>query len=231
MTSMLIGREPECRLLNELMRQSKNILILGGEGVGKSAMIDHMLASGPRKNVLYSKSSTSLKETLVNMIQSAFGSKDLQKKNILSLKKICYPLLDQSPEYVVLDHVAWVEPRFYGFLTYLKERKIPFVIGTRTQDKKSIGHLWMGLYDFEKLEIKNLDQAKTDQLIDSCAEGFDLQLDAAADFKKEVFTISKGNPKIIKELCRLARDEKYTAKGYTDVKLMDLDRRIKSSIH
>lgn len=230
MTSMLIGREQECRFLNELMRQRKNILILGDEGVGKSAMIDHMLAGGPEKNVLYSKRSTSLKESLVNMAEFAIGSKKLQQKNILSLKKICYELLDQSPEYAVLDHVAWVEPRFYGFLTYLKERKIPFIIATRTQDKKNIGHLWMGLYDFEKLEIKNLDQAKTGQLIDYYAEGFDLKLNAAADFKKEVFTISKGNAKIIKELCRLARDEKYRAKGYTDVKLMDLDRRIKSSI-
>jgi integrase/recombinase XerD len=231
MTPMLIGREQECRLLKELMRQRKNILILGPEGVGKTAIVDHALADGHIKNGLHSKSSTTLKETLVNMIQSSQGSKDLQKKNILSLKKIYYQLLDQSPEYVVLDHVAWVEPRFYGFLTYVKEQKIPSIIVTRKADKKNVGHLWMGLYDFEKVEIKNLDEAKTGQLIDYYAESFDLQLAAAADFKKEVFTVSKGNPKIIKELCRLARDEKYRAKGYADVKLMDLDRRIKSSIH
>ena len=230
MNPMLIGREQECRLLKELMRQRKNILILGPEGVGKSAMSDHVLMGGPVKNVLYSKRSGTLKETLVNIIQSAFGSKDLQKKNILTLKKICYQLLDQSLEYVVFDHVEWVEPRFYGFLTYLKERKIPFIIATRTQDKKNIGHLWMGLYDFERLEIKNLDQAKTGQLVDYYAKSFDLKLNAAADFQKEVFKISEGNPKIIKELCDLARDEKYRAKGHTDVKLMDLDRRIKNAI-
>ena len=100
------------------------------------------------------------------MVESRLGGKDLQKKNILSLKKICYQLLDQSPEYVVLDHVAWVEPRFYGFLTYLKERKIPFIIGTRKPDKKNLGHLWMGLYDFEKVEIKNLNQPQAGQLVD-----------------------------------------------------------------
>jgi hypothetical protein len=230
MTSMLIGKEQEWRLLNELMRQRKNILILGAEGVGKTAIVDHVLADGQIKNVLHSKSSTTLKETLVNMIQSSQGSKDLEKKNILSLKKICYQLLDQSPEYVVLDHVAWVEPRFYGFLAYVKAQKIPSIIVTRKADKKNVGHLWMGLYDFEKLEIKNLDEAKTGQLIDYYGKSFDLKLHAAADFKKKVFAISKGNPKIINELCCLAHDEKYRAKGYTDVKLMDLDRRIKNSI-
>jgi hypothetical protein len=126
--------------------------------------------------------------------------------------------------------MAWVEPKFYGFLTYLKERKITFIIVTRSSDKKDIGHLWMGLYDFESLEIKNLDPAKTSQLIDFCAERFNLKLNAAADFKNEVFTISKGNPKIITELCRLARNEKYRAHGHMEVKLMDLDRRIKNAI-
>lgn len=228
---MLVGREQECRLLNELTGQKKNILILGPEGVGKTAIVDHVLAEGQMKDVLRSKSSTSLKETLVNMIQSAFGSKDLQKKNILTLKKICCELLDQSPEYVVLDHVAWVEPRFYGFLTYLKERKIPLIIVARKADKGNVGRLWMGLYDFKKLEIKNLEEPNTGRLVDCYIARFDLKMETVTDFKKAIFKISGGNPKIIKELCDLARDEKYRAKGYTDVKLMDLDRRIKSSIH
>ena len=148
----------------------------------------------------------------------------------MSLKKTCYQLLDQGPEYVILDHVAWVEPKFYSFLVYLIERKLPFVIATRQQGRTNVGHLWMGLYDFEKLEIKNLDRPGTCELIDYYAKRFDLKLDIAADFRKEVFSISKGNPKIINELCCLARDEKYRAKGYIDVKLMDLDRRINCAI-
>jgi MoxR-like ATPase len=43
---MLIGRESESRLLNELIRQRKNILIAGPEGVGKSAIVDHVLTGG-----------------------------------------------------------------------------------------------------------------------------------------------------------------------------------------
>lgn len=226
--SLLIGREHECRLVEDLMRQKKNVLILGDEGVGKSAIVENVIAGGVGENILYSKRSATLKETLVNMVGAAQGGKDLQKKNILSLKKICYQLLDANPEYVVLDHVAWVERKFYGFLTYLKERKIPFVIATRRPGKKNIGHLWMGLYDYQTLEVKNLDQTKTSQLIDHYASSLDLKIGAPTDFKKEVFKISAGNPKIIKDLCQLARDEKYRAKGYIDTKLMDLDRRILS---
>jgi hypothetical protein len=229
-TRVLIGREKELRLLDDLMRQKRNVLILGEEGVGKSVIVENALASGVVKNILYSKRSTTLKETLVNMVGAAVGSKDLPQKNILSLKKLCYQLLDKNPEYVVLDQVAWVERKFYAFLTYLKERKIPFIIATRRPGKKNLGHLWMGLYDFETLELKNLDQAKAGQLIDHYASSLDLKNEAATFFKKELFNVSKGNPKIIRELCRLAQEEKYRSKGYVDVKLMDLDRRIESAI-
>jgi hypothetical protein len=228
--SMLIGREHERRLLGDLMRQKKNVLILGDEGVGKSAIIEDMMARNVGENILYSKRSTTLKETLVNMVDSIRGGKNLQKKDVLSLKKICYQILDESPEYAVLDHIGWVERRFYSFLTFMKERKIPFIIVTRRPGKENLGHLWMGLYDFEKLEIKNLDQTKTSKLVDHYAASLDLEIDALSDFKKEVFKFSEGSPTIIRDLCQLAKADKYRTKGYVDVKLTDLDRRIKISI-
>jgi hypothetical protein len=229
-STVLIGRDDERRALDELIREKKNILIVGVEGVGKSAIVDGFIAAGVVKNLLYSKRSTTLKETLVNMIGWAVGGKDLQKRNILNLKKTCYGLLDANPEYVVLDEVGWVEPKFYGFLTYIRERQVPLVIVTRRADKKNIGHLWMGIYDFATLEIKNLDPPRASQLIEYYVSTLDLKIDALAEFKKYVFKYSEGNPKIIQDLCRLARNDKYRAKGYVDVRLMDLDRRIKSAI-
>ncbi|HXF75970.1 MAG TPA: ATP-binding protein [Methylomirabilota bacterium] len=226
----LIGREHEQRALLGFIEQKRSVLILGDEGVGKSAILEDVVAASPVKNILYSRHSVTLKETLVNFIGFALGRKDVQKKNILSLKKLCYALLDASPDYAVLDHIGWVEPKFYGFLTYVKERGIPFIVATRRPGKKSVGHLWMGLYDFETLEIKNLDPRRSDQLVEYYASVFNLKIAADSDFKKDIFKFSRGNPKIIKELCELARDDRYRTKGYIDVKLMDLDRRIQSAV-
>lgn len=227
---MLIGREHECQRLSDLMRNRKHVLVLGEAGVGKSAIINHTLAYGVFKNLLYSKHSNTLKEALVNLVGAAVGGKELAKQNILALKKTCYRLLDNRPEYAVFDHVAWVERRFYAFLTYLRERNLPLVIATRQPGKDNLGHLWMGLYDFEVLEVKNLDPTKTGQLVDHYISRLDLKVDAVADFRKELFKISAGNPKIVEDLCRLARNEKYRAKGNIDVKLMDLDRRIRNAV-
>ena len=68
---LLIGRGDERRALNELIQQRKSVLILGDEGVGKSALVEDALANSGIKNILYSKRSTTLKETLVNLLQSA----------------------------------------------------------------------------------------------------------------------------------------------------------------
>lgn len=229
---LLIGRGDERRALNELIQQRKSVLILGDEGVGKSALLEDALANCGIKNIVYSKRSTTLKETLMNLLQSATNLKELSKKNILALKKNCYDLLDARPEYVVLDHIVWVEPKFYAFLTFIKEQKFPFILATRKTGKKNVGHLWMGLYDFAVLELQNLDQTNTDALTDYYAAtfGLKLQLGADATFKKEIFKLSRGNPKIIKDLCRLARDQKYRSKGYIDLNLVDLDRRINLSL-
>ena len=131
----------------------------------------------------------------------------------------------------MLDHIVWVEPKFYAFLTFIKEQKFPFIIATRKTGKKNVGHLWMGLYDFAVLEVQNLDQASTGALVDYYASRFDLKLGADANFKKEVFNLSRGNPKVIKDLCWLAQNEKYRSKGYIDLQLVDLDRRINLSIN
>ncbi|MGN6732940.1 MAG: AAA family ATPase, partial [Candidatus Binatia bacterium] len=202
---VLIGRDKERRALDDLIRQRKNILILGEEGVGKTALLKDALANSKIKDILYSQRSTALKETLVNLLRSATDRKDLTQKNILALKKNCYQLLEGRPAYVVLDHVAWVEPKFYAFLAFIKEQKFPFVIATRKSGKKHLGHLWMALCDFSVLAVQNLDQVNTDALIDFYAATLDLQLGADSTFKKHLFKLSRGNPKIIKDLCRLAR--------------------------
>ena len=227
---MLIGREHECQRLSDLMRNRKHVLVLGEAGVGKSAILNQTLTDGVVKNFLYSRHSATLKEALVNLVGAAVGGKELAKQNILTLKKTCYRLLDNRPEYAVFDHVAWVERRFYAFLTYLRERNLPLIIATREPGKDNLGHLWMGLYDFEVLEVQNLDPTKTAQLVEDHITKLHLAIDETADFKKEIFNASHGNPRIIQELCHLAPNEEYRAKGYIDVRLMDLDRRIRNAV-
>lgn len=230
-SNMLVGRDRECEGINDLTTQKKSIIIFGEEGVGKTAVIRKVLEQKEPRKFLYSKASATLKEALLNLALPHAGSeRDVRKKDTRALKRMFYRILDQSPEYVVFDQIAWVGPKYYAFLDYIMSREIPLIVLTRHLDKRSVGHLWLALYNFAKVEIANLDKPRAEELIDACVTSLGLKIGRDDDFKKEIFSISRGNPKIIGQLCSLARDEKYRAKGYIDVRLMDLDRRINESI-
>jgi len=229
----LVGRQEECAVISGLINQRKNIIIFGEEGTGKTAIINRVLSDFVSLNIFFSTQSKTLKETLFNFISYASGDKKtIQSLNILDLKKLFYSLLERNkPQYIIFDHVENVEPRFYSFFEYLIEGKISLIVLCRGLEKKDIGYLRMSLFNFKKVEISNFDKPSADVLIDHFINEFGIKISGKEDFKKQIFHFSKGNPKIIKQLCFLARDVKYKKKGFLDVKLMDLDRRINEVVH
>jgi len=233
MNDILIGREKERAMITGLISQRKNIIIFGLEGVGKSAILKSVLKDKNMANLLYSQDSKTLKGALSDLILSALGNtKAVQGLNILALKKVLYRVInEEKPDYIVFDHVEGVEPRFYSLFVYLMEAKIPLIVLSRGLQKKDIGHLRMSLFEFEKVEIFNLDRPAADALVDHFIKEFGIKITKDADFKKQIFYFSKGDPKVIKQLCFIARDVKYQKNDILDVKLMDLDRRISEVVH
>jgi len=233
MNDILVGREKECSAISVLISQRKNIIIFGAEGTGKSVIIKSVLKEKNITRLLYSQDSSTLKGSLSNLILSVFGNtKAVQELNILTLKNVLYGIINEKkPGYIVFDHVESVEPKFYSFFVYLMETKIPLIVLSRGLEKKDIGHLRMSLFNFEKVDISNFDRTSTDILIDHFINEFGIKITKEADFKKEIYHFSKGNPRIIKGLCFLARDVKYQKNDTLDVKLMDLDRRISEAVH
>ena len=229
----IVGREKECAAISSLLSQKKNLIIFGVEGVGKSTVINKVLGDFATLNKFYSSVNKTLKESLLNLIiYDSFDKKTIQEANILALKKLFYALLAKNkPEYIVFDHVECVEPKFYSFFVYLMEQKIPLIILSRGLEKKVIGHLRMCLFNFQKIEISNFDRLTTDILIEHFIKEFGIKVTNEEEFKKQIFHFSGGNPKIIKQLCFLARDVKYQKNDTLDVKLMDLDRRINEVVH
>jgi len=228
----IIGREKECAMISGLISQRKNIIIFGLEGVGKSVILKSVLKNENIVSLLYSQDSKTFKGALSDLIVSALGStKAVQGLNILALKKVLYRVInEEKPEYIVFDHVEDVEPKFYSVFVYLMEAKIPLIVLGRGLQKKDVGHLRMVLFNFEKVEVSNLDRPTADVLADHFIKEFGIKITKDADFKKQIFHFSKGNPKIIKQFCFIARDAKYQKNDILDVKLIDLDRRINETV-
>jgi len=230
--NIVVGRRGELKLINDLMDKKRNIIMFGEDGVGKSAIAQKILLERLDKNNLYVQENGTLRLTLAGIIVRNSQEKNkINSLNILALKKKCYEILRGFQHYIILDHVGRVKPKHYTFLMYLFEKNIPLLAISRGLDKKAIGHLRMAFYDFEKVEIKNFDRAASNNLVDYFIKESGIRVAKEADFKQAIFNYSKGNPKIIKALCFLARDVKYKKNDILDVKLMDLDRRINEAVH
>jgi len=232
MNDILVGREKECAAIAAFISQRKNIIIFGAEGTGKSAIIKSVLKDKNIASLLYSQDSRTFKSALSGLILSVSGNtKSVLESNIAALKNELYGIIkDRNPEYIVFDHVESVEPKNYNFFVYLMDAKIPLIVLSRGLQKKDIGHLGMSLFNFKKVEILNLDRPAADVLMDHFIKEFNIKITKEKDFKKQIFHFSKGNPKIIKGLCFLARDVKYQKNDTLDVNLMDLDRRINEAV-
>ena len=229
---ILIGREKECVQLSGLIAQKKNIIIFGSEGVGKSAIISKVLEDHPVLKIFYSPYSKTLRESLLNFaVLSSHDKKGIREADTMTLKKLFYEtLLRERPDYIVFDHIGRVGPKFQSFFSYLIEGGIPLILGTRGLEKKDAGCLHVSLFNFVGVEVSDFDKSATDILIEHFIREFGIKIINGADFKKEIFLFSKGNPRIIRGLCFLARDLKYKKDDSLDVKLMDLDRRINEII-
>jgi len=227
-SDVFIGRGKECRLIAGFLGQRKNILVYGDEGVGKTALIKKVFMGQTRLKYLYSQESGTLKETLENLITYSSGGekKSIHRLTILNQKRMTYRILDNCPDYILLDHIGVVSPCFQSFLEYLLDRGIALVVVSKGLASSDIGHLWEGAYAFEKVRICNLGKSSSIALAEHYLESLGIAMGSDNEFKKDIFHYSHGNPKVIIELCSLAKENKYRRDGRFDFKLMDLDRRI-----
>ena len=228
---ILLGREKEITRIRDYMLRKRHLIIFGEKGVGKTAIIKEIINEQTMQNILYSPNSHTLKEALVNLVSfgtsSCKGAKNIAQKNIVYLKKLFYKVLDKNPSYLVFDHIAKMGPRYCSLLDYIVlERQTSLIVLSRGLKQQDIGHLGMMSCYFEKIEISNLDRIAADNLTEYFIARSGAAIADKGALKKDVFHYSKGNPKIIRELCLLAADAKYRRKGFLDTKLLDLDRRI-----
>ncbi len=223
---MLIGRIKEQEIITKAILKRKNLFVHGESGVGKTYLVKQVVDNLKDKGVLYSGNCATLKNTLLGLLKYEHDLSFLSRQNILSLKKLFYQMIRGKQPYFVFDHLSGVGPRFYAFFEYLMDLEISFLGVSSGLAREDIGHLGLLLFNFEKMKILNLNKGNTAALIKYYLMARQPRIVLPKEFVKQIFHVSKGNPKIIKQMCLLASESKYQKEAGLDVKLMDLDRRI-----
>ena len=218
-TLPFMGRGREIARLRWLHQQRKHVLILGTEGIGKSALVARLRES---LNLRVCPASEHLSE-ICAALEREFNLEtgDLR---IVQRKNRLLKLLQGTKHAVVFDGTGWTTPKLGSFIENVSER-VPVWLCACSEHPWDIGHVWPLLVRFEKVEIKPFHPAETRGLVE-VAIRLGITPPSAADAVEQLHRLCAGNPKILCELIEGLATGRYDPHKKFDLRLLDLDRRI-----
>ncbi len=126
---------------------------------------------------------------------------------------------------VVFDGVRWTTPKISSFFDCVSEH-VPVWICARSEHPWDIGHFWQFLWKFERVELHPFHLADTRALAEAAVDTGQIPA-AALDVVERLHHLSAGNPQVLCELLDGLAGGRYDPHKLFDLKLLDLDRRIK----
>jgi AAA+ ATPase superfamily predicted ATPase len=222
---VLVGRDKEIEEIADAVLQRKNLFVFGLESVGKTFIVKYVLEEIDGMGVLYSDNCSTIKTSLAGFLKADYDPTFLSSQNLLSLRKLFYKKIKKEKPYLIFDHMGSVGPKFFSYLENLLDEH-PALFIARSPDPGEIGDLSLLLFSFDKLEVHNLNRKYAFELITHFIESFNLVIDKADYFRKEVFRLSDGNPSAIREICHYAGKDEYKVGKEIKFRLLNLDRKI-----
>jgi len=213
------GRQELIENLCVLFAQRRHVLIVGTEGVGKTALLRQVNHSCP---MLLCEETSSLRR-ICDSLERQLGWTHY-KLNVLERKNRLLAYIERSGEPVAFDQVALTPPRVARFIGHLADR-IPVWIACRSDHCKEIGRVWEHLYKFTRIELPPLTRGETSALIEDAVAQGNIQADAR-DHAAYLHHLSKGVPRILEELLIELAARKYRMDTLSGRHLLALDRRI-----
>ena len=195
------------------------MVIVGAEGIGKTALLKHVRELS---SLMICDDSSSLGR-ICDSLEPQLGWVHC-KLNIIDRKNRLLPNLERRGEPVAFDHVIRAAPRVARFIGQLSE-KIPIWIACRSDRLDSVGHIWLELYKFVRVELFPLDEVETRRLIDEAVAQRRIQA-STHTYASELHRMSGGSPRIVTELLMRLAARRYKINSSRGLNLLDLDRRI-----
>lgn len=215
---LLVGRAKEVLKLDEYVSKSINVCITGSTGTGKKLLLDSITTD---KKTLILDDTSNIKKSLVYMLlylyendkeavkDLLFGDFDTSaiqtKLNRESISNLCDEIcrLVTKDKYVLkINQIDTLTPKVIQVLTRLKDH---FTIITTAKEIpiNKADFLW----NFERIEIKNLSRSESFELIQRLS--YDLEIEDFEMFRNHIFEQTDGNPRAILEMIDRYRKEPF----------------------
>ncbi len=214
-----VGRIKEIALLQRLHAQGKHVLIIGAEGIGKSALIAQLRAS---LGLRLCPASERLSE-ICEALEGEFGL-DAGELHLIARKNRVLNSLKGTKRAAVFDGASWTTPKLASFIENASERA-PVWLCVRSEYPWDIGRIWPLLVRFEHVELKPFHPSESLLLVEAAVRSRMVPADAL-NIVGWLHRNAGGNPKT---LCKLLEE---IARGHYDfsnplaLRRLNLDRRI-----
>lgn len=215
-TQFIVGRTEELLRVTELINKNCNVILLGGIGVGKSHLMQHVT---PNRKVLRFDDFSDLKKTLIqcllylykndkehvfNLLYPDFdlakAEQHLQRDSVPNLCKEIKRVTSKHEYILVIDNCDKITPKGMKALEELKDHFTIFTSAREIPVNKS-SFLW----NFEVVRLENLKRPQSLELIQKLA--YDLDIDDWDIFRNHIWEQSTGNPRVIFEVVERLRKE------------------------
>jgi hypothetical protein len=215
--NVIIGRNSEIQTLTQHAATGTNVILLGAPGVGKRTILDAV--SIPEKKVLTFDDTASIKTSLVYLLLYLYNGDKAQIANLMfknfdsektetrltrqSVAYLCDAIKEivQPKEYILkIKQFDNITPQSMKAIERLKDTFVIITAATEIPFNKA-SFLW----NFEKIEIKNLNRIHTFEMIHKLS--FDLAIDDYEIFRNHILNQSDGNPRAVAEMIERYRRE------------------------
>lgn len=229
----IIGRDKEIKLILQEIGKRRDILLYGGIGTGKTAILKFIYHELKNKNekIVYSDYSKSFKNFLINLAYQIHINykdidiyeirdkgeetkdkewKDIKRKITKMTTSDLAGLIQRSikkKNYIIIcDQLETLTPTSKAIFESIRE--IACLVGG-TNIIKNNNHLKKLYWRFRQIEINNLDNEETKKLIDWQITQKNIHIYNKKAFMQKILTVSNGNPASIIDLLYHAEKEEY----------------------
>jgi energy-coupling factor transporter ATP-binding protein EcfA2 len=246
--SPFLGREEEAARLRAAILQRESVLIAGPQGIGKTALVTHVLGELPpeaRRGTLWVDGIEGLQPLLRELVKELHRAGDstlhsrlraervrtnnfkgwLTQQSASRLKGEIYRATENGRYTVFFDHLP---PLTHAMAKVLRElvwmRNTPAYLVARGFGEEDVGRAaslyWAGRH---RLALGPLPAAAARELLEISIRRFGLAGMNLDGFCNQILKLSSGNPGAIVNMCSLASQSKYHYGSQIKTQLVYID--------
>jgi hypothetical protein len=212
-----VGRNTELMNLNSNINKNINTLLIGKIGSGKSHLLKNLTID---KKVLRLDDTDNIKKSLAQILLFLFKEKEtvlavlwkdftteevnkkIQRENVIHLCDTISASVKPYEYCIIIDDITNITPTAKKVIERLKETFV-FIAAAREIKTANTSFIW----NFEKVEISNLNRKEAFQLIYQLAAN--LEVENKELFWNHIYDQTAGNPRAISEIINRYRKEPF----------------------